>query len=86
MAFIVSSLCIVALTEVTDSGGVDKILSKLVELEEDCFIEIFHQQVKKARKKSRHDRHIKHNKSQMGDLVFLYDNKFLHHLEKFQMH
>jgi hypothetical protein len=45
MEFIVPSLCIVTLTEVTDFGGVDKILSELVELEEDCFIEIFHQQV-----------------------------------------
>jgi hypothetical protein len=37
-------------------------------------------------KKSWHDRHIKQKKFQTGDLVFLYDNKFLQHPGKFQMH
>jgi hypothetical protein len=86
MEFIVSSLCIVALTELTDSGAVEKILSELVELEEDHFVTGFHQQVQKAHEKAWHDRHIKQKKFQMGDLVFLYDNKFLQHPGKFQMH
>jgi hypothetical protein len=51
MEFIVSSLCIVTLTELTDSGTVEKILSELVELEEDHFIAGFHQQVQKAHEK-----------------------------------
>jgi hypothetical protein len=43
MEFIVLSLCIVALTKLIDSGTVEKILLKLVELEEDHFIAGFHQ-------------------------------------------
>jgi hypothetical protein len=74
------------LIELTDSGIVEKRLSELVELEEDWFVAGFHQQVQKARKKAWHDRHIKQKKFQIGDLVLLYDNKFLQHLGKFQMH
>jgi hypothetical protein len=45
MEFIVSSMRIVALTELIDYSAVEKILSELVELEEDCFVTGFHQQV-----------------------------------------
>jgi hypothetical protein len=48
MEFIVLSLHIVSLTKLTDSGVVEKTLLELVELEEDCFIIGFHQQVQKA--------------------------------------
>jgi hypothetical protein len=64
MEFIVSSLCIVMLTELTDSGAVEKRLSELVELEEDHFVTGFHQQVQKVHEKSWHDRHIKQKKFQ----------------------
>jgi hypothetical protein len=37
------------------------------------------------REKAWHVRHIKHNKFHIGDLVLLYDNKFLQHFGKFQM-
>jgi hypothetical protein len=50
------------------------------------FVTGFHQQVQKAREKAWHDRHIKQKKFQVGDLVLLYDNKFMQHLGKFKMH
>jgi hypothetical protein len=47
MEFIVPSLCIVAMTELTNSGAVEKRLSELMELEEDHFVTGFHQQFRK---------------------------------------
>ena len=35
---------------------------------------------------SRHDRHIKHKTFKVGDLVLLYDSKFVKFLGKFCMH
>jgi hypothetical protein len=61
MEFIMPSLCIVALTELTDLGVVEIRLSELVELEEDRFVKGFHKQVQKARK-AWHDKHIKQKK------------------------
>jgi hypothetical protein len=57
-----------------------------MELEENLFIIGFHQQVYKVRKNAWNDRHIKQKKFQTRDLVLLYENKFLQHLGKFQMH
>jgi hypothetical protein len=37
-------------------------------------------------KEAWHDRHIEQKKFQMGELVLLYDNKFLQHPRKFHMH
>jgi len=45
MEFIVPSLCIFAMEELTDSATMEKILLELIELEEDRFITGFHQQV-----------------------------------------
>jgi hypothetical protein len=81
-----SSLHISSLTKSTDYGVVEKKLPELVALEEDHFVLGFHQQVQKVCEKAWHDRHIKHKKFQMGDLVFLYDSKFFKHLGKFQIH
>jgi hypothetical protein len=86
MEFIVSSLCIVALTELTDSGTVEKRLSELVELGGRPFCHRISSTSSESTQKAWHDRHIKQKKFQMGDLVFLYDNKFLQHPGKFQMH
>jgi hypothetical protein len=58
----------------------------LVELEEDRFIARFHQQVQKEREKAYHDRHIKKKALRQGDLVLLYDSKFIKHPGKFRMH
>jgi hypothetical protein len=43
MEFIVPSLRIVTLIELVDFGVVEKMWSKLVELEEDHFVALFHQ-------------------------------------------
>jgi hypothetical protein len=58
----------------------------LVELEEDRFIAGFHQQVQKEREKAYHDRHIKKKAFKQGDLVLVYDNKFMKHPGKFRTH
>jgi hypothetical protein len=61
-------------------------LAQLVELEEDKFIAGFHQQVQKEREKACHDRHIKKKAFKQGDLVLLYDSKFMKHPGKFKTH
>jgi hypothetical protein len=58
----------------------------MVELEEDSFIIGFHQQVQKKREKAYHDRHIKKKAFKQGDLVLVYENKFIKHLGKFRTH
>jgi hypothetical protein len=58
----------------------------LVKLEEDIFIARFHQQVQKERENSYHDRHIKKKAFRQGDLVLVYDNKFIKHPGKFATH
>jgi hypothetical protein len=57
-----------------------------MELEEDRFIAGFHQQVQKERENDYHDRHIKKKSFKQGDLVLLYDNKFVKHPGKFRTH
>ena len=58
----------------------------MVKLEEDRFSAGFHQQVQKEREKAYHDRHIKKKAFRQGDLVLVYDNKFIKNLGKFRMH
>lgn len=61
-------------------------MSQLLDLEEDWFLEGFHQQVQKTREKALHDQHIKQKKFQEGDIVLLYDIKFFKFLGKFKTH
>ena len=70
----------------TDTDTVQERLAQLLALEEDRFIAEFHQKVQKAREKSWHDRHIKSKTFHIGDLVLLYDNKFIKFLGKFKTH
>jgi len=49
-----------------------------MELEEDRFIAIFHQQVQKEREKAYHDRHINKKLFKQGDLVLLYETSWNH--------
>jgi hypothetical protein len=58
----------------------------LIELEEDIFITGFHQQVQKEREKAYHDKHIKKKEFNEGDIVLVYDSKYMKHLGKFRMH
>jgi hypothetical protein len=55
-------------------------------MEEDMILVGFHQELHKARDKSWHDIHIKRKSFKEGDLVLVYDSKFLQHLGKFRMH
>jgi hypothetical protein len=79
-------LRIAAFTDMDDTGIVQERLAQLVELEEDRFIAGFHQQVQKEREKAYHDRHIKKKSFKQGDLVLVYDNKFMKHPGKFRTH
>ena len=83
---LVPSLRIATFTDMDDTGVVQDRLAQLVELEEDRYIAGFHQQVQKERKKAYHDKHIKKKEFKQGDLVLVYENKFLKHLGKFKTH
>jgi hypothetical protein len=86
MEYLVPSLRIVAFTGMDNTGVVQDRLAQLLELEEDRFIAGFHQQVQKEREKAYHDRHIKKKAFKQGDLVLLYDSKFMKHPGKFRTH
>jgi hypothetical protein len=86
MKYLVPSLRIAAFTDMDDTGVVQERFAQLVELEEDRFIAGFHHQVQKEREKAYHDRHIKKKTIKQGDLVLVYDNKFLKHPGKFRTH
>ena len=77
MEYILPSLRIAQITVMTDTDTVEERLAHLLALEEDRFIVGFHQKVQKAREKAWHDRHIKNKTFQIGDLVLLYDSKFI---------
>jgi hypothetical protein len=86
MEYLVPSLRIVAFIDMDDTGAIHERISQLVELEEDRFIVGFHQQIQKEREKAYHDRHTKKKIFRQGDLVLLYENKFIKHPRKFIMH
>ena len=86
MEYIIPSLRVAQITEMTDIATVEERLAQLLTLEEDRFIAGFHQTVQKAREKAWHDRHIKNKTFQIGDLVLLYDSKFLKFPGKFKTH
>jgi hypothetical protein len=58
----------------------------LVELEEGRFIASFHQQIQKEREEAYHERHINKKIFRQGDLVLLYDSKFIKHPGMFRTH
>jgi hypothetical protein len=84
--YLVPSLCIATITNMTEEGVAQERLDQLMELEEDKILAGFHQEVQKAKDKSWHDRHIKKKIFKEGDLVLLYDNRYLQHPGKFKMH
>jgi transposase InsO family protein len=86
MEYLVISLRIATFIGMDDTYVVQDKLAQLMELEEDRFIVGFHLQVQKEREKSYHDRHIKKKAFKQGDLVLLYDNKFMKHPRKFRTH
>ena len=86
MEYIVPSLKIATLTDMEDEETMNERLLNLVELEEERFIVGFYYQVQKNREKSWHDRHIKSKVIKEGDLVLMYDSKFVRFPGKFCMH
>ena len=86
MEYILPILRVAQITGMTDIAMVEERLAQLLTLEEDRFIAGFHQTVQKAREKAWHDRHIKNKTFQIGDLVLLYDSKFLKFPGKFKTH
>jgi hypothetical protein len=77
---------IATITNMTERGTTQERLAQLMELEEDMIMIGFHQEVHKEKDKSWHDIHIKNKNLKEGDLVLLYDNKYLQHPGKFMMH
>ena len=70
----------------TSTDTLNERLLHFLGLEEHRFIVGFSQQVQKAREKAWHDRNIKSKAFKEGELVLLYDSKFVKFLGKFHMH
>jgi hypothetical protein len=60
-----------------EHGVVKERLSQLLEIEEDRILAGFHQELKEARDKVWHEKHIKRKSLKEGDLVLVYDSKFI---------
>ena len=86
MEYIVPSLKVSTITEITDVDVVEERLLQLIHLEEELFIAGFHLSVEKKRQKVWHDRHIKRNNFEVGALVLMYYSKFFKHLGKLKTH
>lgn len=86
LEYLIPSLHIVAITNMTERGTAQERLAQLMELEDDRIVVGFHHKVQKAKDKAWHDRHIKKKNFKEGDMVLLYDSKYLQHSEKFRMH
>jgi hypothetical protein len=79
LEFLVPSLCVVTITNMKEQGALQERISQLMVMEEDGILAGFHQEVQKARDKAWNGRHIKRKSFKEGDLVLVYDSKFLHH-------
>ena len=86
MEYIVPSLRIANFKDMEDHDIMKERMAQLISLEEDRFIEGFHQHVQKAREEAWHERHIKKKKFLVGYLILLYDSKFVKFPGKFKMH
>ena len=86
MEYTLPILGIPQITGMTDTDTVEERLAQLLALEEDRFVAEFQQKVRKEREKAWHDRHIKSKTFQIGDLVLLYDSKFIKFPGKFKTH
>jgi len=86
LEFLVPSLHVVIITNMTERGVVKDRLNQLMYMEEDKILEGFHQEVQKERDKSWNDQHIKRRRFKEGDIVLLFESKFFQHPGKFRMH
>jgi hypothetical protein len=62
LEFLVPSMHVVTITNMTKRGAIQERLRQLMELEEVKILAGFHQEVHKSRDKSLHDRHIKNKR------------------------
>ena len=86
MEYIVPSLRVLVIIEMTDVYFFKGRLLQLIHLEEERFIARFHQNVEKQRQKVWHDRHIKSKNFEVGGLVLIYNSKFFNHMGKLKTH
>jgi hypothetical protein len=86
MEYSVPSLRIFAFRYMDDTSVVRERLARMVKLEEDRFVAGFHQHVQKEREKAYHDINIKKKEFKQGDMVLVYDNKFIKYPRKFITH
>jgi hypothetical protein len=86
LEFLVPSLCVTTITNMTDRGTIHERLNQLMIMEEDRILVGFHQEVQKAGDEAWDDRHIKRKNFKEGDLVLMYENKSIQHLGKLRMH
>ena len=77
MEYIIPSLRVAQIIGMANADTMNERLAQLLALEEDRFIAGFNQKVQKEREKAWHDKHIKSKIFQIGDLVLLYDSKFV---------
>jgi hypothetical protein len=85
LEFLIPSLQIATITQMTEQGAVQERLNQLLSIEEGILAGL-HQQVHKSRDKAWHDYHIKRKTFKEGYLVLLYDSKALQHPGKLRMH
>jgi hypothetical protein len=74
--YLIPSMCIATITDMTKRGTTQEILAQVMELEE-RILPGFHQEVQKENDQAWHDKHIKKNNFKVGDLVLVYDSNYL---------
>lgn len=84
--FVLPSLYIAQATRMLEEASLQSYIKELMELEEDRFVAQYRQTISKSRQKAWHDRHIRRNTFDKGDLVLLYDSKSFRHPGKLKMH
>jgi hypothetical protein len=84
--YLIPSLCIAIIRDMTKNGATQERLAQLMELEEDIIMEGFHQEVHKEKDKAWHAKYIKKKKFKEGDLVLIGESKYLQHPRKLIMH
>ena len=86
MEYIIPNFYIAVEMGMEDAKALEEHVAQLLQLDEDCFIIGLQQQVVKDQHKPWHGHHIKQKQFEVGDLVLLYDSKFIKHLGKLQMY
>ena len=86
MEYIVPSLRIVALKDMSNREALEERLMQFDKLEEERFLSRFHQHVQRQHEKAWNDCHIKLQTFKVNELVLVYDSKFEKFSGKFRMH